>query len=162
MASTTIHQGSYQSIPVDASPGLLFLKAFLPILDSLNAEDVATLSDYLTAEATFTINNGTPVQSEHVLPMLSMRSQKLSKFGHDLHIAWDIAKADGNRTLLYESTSSTVFKEDAESVEAKVKEFNIVELVSVDAGFRARDLRTYMDASPVSEIARAFMTTKQG
>jgi len=161
MASTTIHHGSYQSIPTSASPGLLFLKAFLPILDSLDPADVALLSRHLSPDATFAINNGTAMPAENVLPMLSTRGQKLSAFGHDVRIAWDIAKEDGSRTLMYESTSSTVFKEDAEGAVAEVKEFNIIELVPAGGGLKADELRTFMDASPVSERARAAMGTKR-
>ena len=98
--------------------------------------------------------------AENVLPMLTTRGQKLSAFGHDVHIAWDIAKEYGSRTLMYESTSSTVFKEDAEGAVAEVEEFNIIELVSAGEGLKADELRTFMGASSVSERARAAMGTK--
>lgn len=63
MAQTTIHHGPSASIPTDgasASPGLLFLKRFLAVLDSLVPEEVQTLTEYLAPGATFAINGGAP------------------------------------------------------------------------------------------------------
>ncbi|RFU24204.1 hypothetical protein B7463_g12133, partial [Scytalidium lignicola] len=54
-------------------------------------------------------------------PKLLVRPQR--------QIAWNIAKEDGGRTVIYESTSFTVVKDDEEGVEVKVKEFSIAELV---------------------------------
>lgn len=169
MEPTTTHTGSHLAIPDTASPGLVFLKHFLPVLDSLevNSETSLALTAVLAPGATFTVNGGPPQTTEQILPMLLMRAQKLAAFGHNVSQAWDIPSANsgGGRTLMYEGTSSTVFKEDPEGLEVKVAEFNIVELVPVGqaegglAGFRAAELRTFMDAAPVTE--RAAMIFKQ-
>lgn len=64
---------------------------------------------------------------------------------------------------MYESTSVTIFKEDPESAEVKVREFNIVELVSSkDNGgesnvFKACELRTFLDGSPVSARLKSVL-----
>jgi hypothetical protein len=161
MATASIHKGSYQSIPSDASPGLIWLKSFLPILDSLNSQDHTALHEYLGPTATFAINNGEPKLAEQVLPMLAMRSTMVSKFLHDVHTVWDVGKEDGRRTVLYESTSTTVFKNDEEGQEIKVKEFNIIELEKGDNdALAAVELRTYMDPSPVSARAQTVMAKK--
>ncbi|KAK2606246.1 hypothetical protein QQS21_003294 [Conoideocrella luteorostrata] len=162
MAQTFIHYGPHHHISPTASPGLLFLKQILPALDTLGPfHGQPELANYLAPGATFTINNGPPVEAANVLNMLEMRAQKLSKFGHNLETAWDIDKGDGTRTVMYESTSVTVFKEDAEGVEVRIKEFNLIELESKDTGkgwigLHAVKLVAYLDGSPVTERAEAM------
>lgn len=91
--------------------------------------------------------------------MLTMRGQKLARFGHEVHAAWDIegggdGDGPGSRTVMYESTSVTVFKDDPEATEIKVREFNVVELVGGEGDWKARELRTFMDASAVYKHAQ--------
>jgi hypothetical protein len=69
-------------------------------------------------------------------------------------IAWDIAKDDGTRTLMYESTNVVAFKEDAAGVEASVREFSIVELVRGPNGLVAKEQRSFMDPSPTALDSR--------
>jgi hypothetical protein len=161
MAQTHIHVGSCETITPDASPGLLFLSQLLPALDSLEP-DTTLLLGLLTPDCVFVINSRPPAPAEHVMGMLAMRGNMLSKFGHDVHTAWDVLNDDGSRTVLFESTSVSVFNGDPEKVEAKVKEFSILELVSTEgkesgAPWKARELRTYMDQTPVSERAKIAM-----
>jgi hypothetical protein len=157
MALTTIHQGPYQDIPSSASPGLLFLKSFLPLLDSLVEDELSQLPALLAPQATFRINNAPPTPAEKVLPMLSMRAAKVARFAHEVETAWDIPRG-GGRTVAYESTSVTVFKDDKEEVECKVKEFNLIELVEVEEGaWKAETLKTWMDSAPVTDRAKAVM-----
>ncbi|KAK0639900.1 hypothetical protein B0T16DRAFT_249358 [Cercophora newfieldiana] len=158
MVTATIHRGPYLAIQKDASPGLVFLRQFLTASDSLSTDDHKVLCNQLHPDATFTINNNPAITLDQLLPMLAMRSTKVSKFGHDVHTAWDIAEDDGGRTLMYESTSFTVFKGDPESVEARVNEFGVIELSRCSGGeLKATKLRTYMDPAPVSARARLAM-----
>jgi hypothetical protein len=168
MAQTHIHHGSYQQIPPTASPGLLFLHSFLPVLDALepSGSSSQSLSNFLAPGATFAINSGAAVTAEQVLPMLEMRGKMLARFGHDVHTAWDIAHPDNNgegetRTVMYESTSFTVFKNDPERAEALVKEFNVIELAAEGGEWKATALRTYMDSSPVTQRAQALRGPKK-
>lgn len=167
MAQKHIHKGTYQSIPESASMGLLFLKAILPELDSLGPfPSTPELASYLAPNATFIINNGAPVEASNVLGMLEMRASKLAKFGHNVEMAWDIDNADGSRTVMYESTSVTVFKEDKEGVEVRIKEFNIIELAASSdgkgfKGLQAVQLRAYLDGSPVTERASAMIKAEK-
>ncbi|EON98209.1 hypothetical protein UCRPA7_6264 [Phaeoacremonium minimum UCRPA7] len=159
MAQTTIHHGPSTSIPSGASPGLQFLKGFLAVLDSLDPDQVQTLTNFLTPDAAFAINGGAPVPTEQVLSMLTMRGQKLARFGHEVHVAWDIESGAGSRTVMYESTSVTVFKDDPAAAEIRVREFNIVELVGGGqdgASWKAKELRTFMDASAVYKHAQSL------
>ena len=158
MVTVTIHRGPYLAIHNDSSPGLCFLRLFLTASDSLSKHDHNLLSDCLHPDAAFTTNNSPAVKPDQILPMLAMRSTKVSKFGHDVHIAWDIAEDDGRRTVMYESTSFTVFKDDPQSVEVRVNEFSIIELSKCDGGeLKAIKLRTYMDPGPVLERAQLVL-----
>lgn len=63
---------------------------------------------------------------------------------------------------MYEGTSATVFKQDKDGVEVRIKEFNIIELAGSRNGkglhgLQAVQLRAYLDASPVTERAAAKM-----
>ncbi|QPG94025.1 hypothetical protein C2857_004095 [Epichloe festucae Fl1] len=162
MAQTFIHHGSHHSIPPDSPPGLLFLKAILPALDALGpSRGTPGLANLLAPDATFTINNGAPVDAADVVKMLGLRASRLSRFGHSLERAWDVDMGNGSRTVMYESTSATVFKEDAEGVEVRIKEFNVIELEPSHVGrgrggLQAVKLTAYLDASPVSARAEAM------
>ena len=60
---------------------------------------------------------------------------------------------------MFEATSVTVFKNDPDQFEVKVKELNILELVPSSAeqegrgGLLVREIRTYSDARPVQDRA---------
>ena len=65
--------------------------------------------------------------------------------------------------MLYESTSTTVFKGDPMAHEARVKEFSVVELRlrgDGSGGFEAIELRTVMDPAPVTALAQAIIASK--
>lgn len=159
---THIHYGDHSSVPEDASAGLIFLKQLLPALDSLQPS-VASVESLLCPDARFIINGGDAQKLSSMVPMLENRSKHLAKFQHTVHRAWDI-ESDENpdrRTLMYQSTSVTVFKADSEAQEIYVEEFSIVELVKtrsdknsegIDA-WKAMELKTYMDAKPVVQRA---------
>ena len=162
MAQTFTHVGPYEDIPPSASPGLLFLKELLPSLDSLGPFDgPPSLVDYLTPDATFIMNGGPPIAAIAAFEMLPKRAQTLSRFYHSVYRAWDIVNPDGSgrRTVMYESTSLSVFKEDPEAVEVRVSEFNIVELIESkdvadgSVSLKATQLRSFLDGSPVTERA---------
>lgn len=163
MTETHIHRGPYNEIPATASPGLLFLKSLLPALDSLGPfNGTPELSMYLAPNATFIMNSGAAIPAASILQMLPKRGEKLSKFRHDVHMAWDIAATDGSgkRTVMYESTSTSCFKLDPEAVEIKVGEFNIVELVLTEDSvtgvteLKALQLRAFLDGAPVTSRAQ--------
>ncbi|KZZ92447.1 hypothetical protein AAL_06073 [Moelleriella libera RCEF 2490] len=127
MAQTFVHRGSRESILPSASPGLVFLKFVLPALDALGPfRGTPELARFLAPNATFTMNNEPAVEASRVLRMLGMRSRGLSSFTHDLETAWDVANADGSRTVMFRSTSVTVFTADAQGVEVRIKEPDVV------------------------------------
>ncbi|KGQ10480.1 hypothetical protein BBAD15_g4174 [Beauveria bassiana D1-5] len=95
--------------------------------------------------------------------MLPKRAERLARFRHDVRMAWDVApRGDGaaRRTVMYESTSVSVFKADPEAVEVRVAEFNVVELVLVtdpetgEASLKALQLRAFLDGGPVTSRAQ--------
>lgn len=183
MTEASIHRGPYTAIPPTASPGLLFLRDLLPALDSLGPFDAKPsehgaaaadqplpppdLRQYLAPGATFIMNGGPPIQAVDVLQMLPKRSERLSRFHHDVRMAWDVAADDGSgrRTVMYESTSISTFKADPDAVEVRVAEFNVVELVPVadpatgKTSLKALQLRAFLDGAPVT--SRAQMIAKE-
>jgi hypothetical protein len=162
--TATVHHGPASSISSDASPGLLFLKAFLPALDSLSPA-MQPIAPFLTPSAVFEMNGGSPVPAAAVAAMMDMRAEQLQAFRHDVVCAWDVADegaggswssggAARKRTVMFESVSVTVFDVnlDPEGKEVLVPEFGIIELEPMQGGILglgATRLRTYMDAQPV-------------
>jgi hypothetical protein len=153
MATVSVHRGHHGSIPSDASPGLLFLKSMLPARDSLDPL-TNPIIPFLSPTARFTVNGCSPIPRSEVLTMLDARAKKLSVFHLDVLVAWDVEMDGGKRTVMYESISVTTFSNDAEKMEVKVPEFNIVELEPIDGGVEgliAVELRCYMDAKPIMQ-----------
>ncbi|KAJ5130000.1 uncharacterized protein N7515_006039 [Penicillium bovifimosum] len=84
-----VHHGPYESIPEAASPGLKFLRRFLPALDSLNP-DVDRITPFFTPGAPILIGSSPPTAASQAVPLLEVRSQHLAQFHHHVHLAWDI------------------------------------------------------------------------
>ena len=165
---TTIHHGPYTTIPTLTTPGLHFLKTFLPALDSLDAE-THPIAPFLHPDADISVNSNPPNKGCQVVPLLEVRRKHLSAFGHEMEVAWDIAleeadpgdqrQAQGKdrgdkRTVMFEATSSTVFRDDPDQFAVKVREFNILD-IEKEAGseFQVVQMRTYLDARPVQDRA---------
>ncbi|KAK9372463.1 uncharacterized protein V1513DRAFT_452295 [Lipomyces chichibuensis] len=155
MSQQSVHLGEYHSIPEDASPGLVFLKNFLPVLDSL--DENVSIAPFVSPNARF-IMGDTVTSVDKFATMARIRSAKLSFFCHCVKHAWDIAgpsATDGSgskRTVLYESVSITKFKDDPQQVAVEVAEFNVIELESTESDpskFVAVELRSYLDPKPV-------------
>ncbi|KAJ5811871.1 hypothetical protein N7474_008172 [Penicillium riverlandense] len=153
-----IHHGDTIEIPASSSPGLRFLQSLLPLLDSLNTIDIAKLDEFICPTARFTVNGVLIGKLAEIKTMFLMRAQNLAYFGHEVDVTWDIQASEGSknhRTIMYESTSVSIFKADSEKEEIRVREFNIIELEEQEEGlWKAVELRTFMDPSAVSEKAR--------
>ncbi|KAK9386019.1 hypothetical protein V1515DRAFT_605853, partial [Lipomyces mesembrius] len=156
MSQQSVHLGEYHSIPEDASPGLVFLKNFLPVVDSL--DENVSFAPFLSPNARFIM--GDTISSVDIFAtMTRIRSTKLSFFCHRVKHAWDIAGPsatdDGSgskRTVLYESVSITKFKDDPQQVAVEVPEFSVIELESTESDpskFVVVELRSYLDPKPV-------------
>jgi hypothetical protein len=92
-AKTTTYTGSLSSLPT-TSPGLHFLKQYLPFIDILDQSQTSThdLSALVKPGAPFISNGGAAIPFEQVLGMLKMREGMLSFFTHgmeDINV-WDI------------------------------------------------------------------------
>lgn len=195
---TSIHKGSLNSIPPTASPGLQFLKSFLPALDSLDPNTKTDpISRFVSPKATFMINSNPPTGARDVVPLLRLRGRHLSLVRHEVDIIWDIER-DGDddddnnscysgtgtgpgsgsgsggsrenqkhqRTVMFEGTSVTVFKEDEEQFEIRLREFNVIDLEgdrernkdrdrdrAGSEGLQIVEMRTYMDVRPLQDRA---------
>ena len=164
--NTTIHHGPYTTIPPATTPGLHFLKTFLPALDSLNAE-THPIAPFLHPDADISVNSNPPNKGSQVIPLLEVRRKHLAAFGHEMEVAWDIALDDQGpgerRTVMFEATSSTVFRYDPDEFVVKVREFNILDIErqgqppgqaqTGGSGFQVVQMRTYLDARPVQDRA---------
>ncbi|KAK5807489.1 hypothetical protein VI817_001747 [Penicillium citrinum] len=108
----TIHHGPYETIPEKTSPGLSFLKSFLPALDTLDPAS-NSLTPFFTPNAPILIGSNPPSTADATIPLLEIRSRHLSHFHHHIHIAWDIDLSDIDRA----KTSTTPnAKENANAV----------------------------------------------
>jgi hypothetical protein len=98
------------------------------------------------------MNGGSAIPLSNMLPMFEQRAKKLTMFQHEISRAWDIVAARGKRTVIYESFSVTVFKDDVEGMKVQILELNIAELEPMDGGVEGLgvvELRVFMDGSPV-------------
>ncbi|KAK9322168.1 hypothetical protein V1517DRAFT_374084 [Lipomyces orientalis] len=166
MTQKSVHVGDYDSIPGDASPGLVFLKEFIPVLDSL--DENASIAPYVLPETRLIINDNV-IGVDSFTTMARVRSSKLSSFYHKVRRAWDLelpaAANEGSsscrRTVLYESVSVTIFKDDPQQLPVEVPEFNIIELepnASDHGKFVALELRSYLDPKPIVERRRQLQS----
>jgi len=156
--TTTIHDGSYETIPDSASEGLVFLKAFLPLLDSLN-NAVPQIRTFVVETAKFVINRDAPVTLEELLEMLQMRGKMLQVFRHDVTRAWEI-QGESGATVIFESESTTQFKGD--DVQVKVAEMNVWELRRDrrTSALKLSEARCWMDPSAVQRRAKEVFRKK--
>ncbi|KAF4267301.1 hypothetical protein KXV95_004602 [Aspergillus fumigatus] len=168
MQQVYTHEGPYESIPSTASPGLQFLRHFLPALDSLDPT-TNPISRFIHPDARVVVGSGPPNRGTDVIGLLNVRQRHIQRFQHEIHKAWDIARPDtgngngGPRTVMFEATSGTVFRNDPDEFEVQVREFNILELQRAGSqsngdgegkgGFVAVEMRTFMDARPVQDQA---------
>jgi hypothetical protein len=106
--------GSLVEIPDDSTPGLLYLKAYLPARDSLTSN--AALENLLAPGAIFINNSAPPAvassknerrakagDSNVVATKFEKRSAALESIKHDLQRVWDIDNGNGRRTVIFES-----------------------------------------------------------
>ncbi|ODM15624.1 hypothetical protein SI65_08858 [Aspergillus cristatus] len=167
--AVTIHRGPYITIPANTSPGLQFLKSFLPALDCLDPIS-KPVAPFLHPDALVYVGSNPPSRGRQVVPLLEVRSKHLSAFHHDMEIAWDIVPegSDGRtRTVMFQATSVTVFRNDPEQFAVRVEEFNVLELKErsrelgpgqewegqLELDFQVVEMRTYLDARPVQDRA---------
>lgn len=188
-SATSIHHGPYETILSTASPGLLFLKSFLPAVDTLDPA-IHPLTPFFTPNAPILICSNPPSTASATIPLLEVRSRHLSHFHHQVHIAWDIdlsqhdsastALTNGiennpehgtcdkttlyapllgpmrlKRTVMFEATSSSVFKNDPDEFVVKVREFNILDLEGREQDdLQVVEMRVFMDGKPVQARAQ--------
>ncbi|EYE92901.1 uncharacterized protein EURHEDRAFT_414847 [Aspergillus ruber CBS 135680] len=165
--AVTIHHGPYTTIPTNTSPGLQFLKSFLPALDCLDPIS-KPVAPFLHPDAPIYVGSNPPSTGRNVVPLLEVRSKHLSAFHHDMEVAWDIVPdgSDGHtRTVMFQATSVTVFRNDPDQFAVRVEEFNVLELKKIlrelgpgqeleeQLEFQVVEMRTYFDARPVQDRA---------
>jgi hypothetical protein len=152
-----VHRGSYQSIPSSASPGLLFLKLFLPIIDSL--DESQSLDRFCLPGAQFHSTLGDPVLLEQLPEIFRKRRDMLQFFSHDVSSAWEI-EGERSCTVIFEGVSRTQFKGDCMSL--TVAEMNVWELEREKEGGELKliQARCYMDPSAVQNRAKQIVEAK--
>lgn len=184
----TIHHGPYETIPSTASPGLEFLKRFLPTMDSLTPSDNA-IRPFFTPNAPILVGSDPPTSARQATPLMEVRGRHTARLHHEVHIAWNIdlsevdrpsrlnerrhdggsahgggdeklyAPLPGNiplkRTVMFEATCETVFRNDPDEFPVKIREFNILDLDGKNVeDFQVVEMRMFLDEQPVR--ARAF------
>src|SRR5271170_3157673 len=154
--TTNVHYGSHNDIPESASEGLLFLKSFLPVLDSLDASP--PIDPYVFTTTQFVVSRDAPITLKKLSEMHQMRHEMLQVFRHDVSRAWEIERESGI-TVIFESESTTQFKGD--DLQVKVAEMNVWELKKGSLGrLRLSEARCWMDPSAVRKRATEFFGSK--
>ncbi|KAJ5691813.1 hypothetical protein N7462_001236 [Penicillium macrosclerotiorum] len=192
--TVSIHHGSYESIPADASPGLIFLQRFMPVVDAINPGQ-CSITSFFTPSAPILINSNPPSSASQAVPLLHVRSRHLAHFHHKVHIAWDIdlssetgpvpssqpvsadaitdvntvaseettlyapltSKVRMKRTVMFEATSETVFKNDPDHFPVKTREFNILDLEGANQDdLQVVEMRVFLDSKPVQARAASL------
>jgi hypothetical protein len=117
----TAYSGSLEELPPTASPGLLFLKAWITKVDSLASEDSAALRNLLAPDAML-IYNADPPKLAHHKPIKEIidtkrekRNAALQSIKREFQCAWDIDNGDGTRHVIYQSRNIFYFAADSES-----------------------------------------------
>jgi len=107
MPSYEHFSGQLSAIPQTTSPGLKFLKEYLPLLDSDNA---VILDKYVKPSATLINNGSQPIPLNEISQMFEKRAKILSQFTHTAHPieVWDMEREMGERTVIFHSVSRQV------------------------------------------------------
>jgi hypothetical protein len=152
--TVSIHEGAIDTIPENASQGLLFLKEFLPILDSLDTQP--RIDPFVTPDAQFIINGDPPSTVKQLVGMFAMRTKLLQKFNHAVSKAWEIPNERGC-TVIFESESVSQFRGD--EIELRVAELNIWELIHDGEGvLKLEKTKSFMDPSLVRNRAKEIFS----
>ncbi|KAJ5771602.1 hypothetical protein N7520_002131 [Penicillium odoratum] len=167
-----IHRGSYESITENASPGLRFLNRFLPAVESVNPTQ-DPIGSFFKSNA-FIIIGSNPSRPAQPATHYESQSRYLSYFHHYLHVAWDMDltlnsfnlnteshdphNSHMKRTVMFEATSETIFKDDPDQFSIKTCEFNILDLEGTAENLQIVEMRMFLDAKPIQ--ARAASLTR--
>jgi hypothetical protein len=123
------YSGSLDEITSTASPGLLFLKAYLSASDSLTSTN-ETLREFVSPSAVIFNNSAPPAYINSKLPSEKQdttssnpkpvnkrekRNAALQALNRELRRAWDIDHSHGRRTVIFESRNFFVFAADPEA-----------------------------------------------
>jgi hypothetical protein len=119
--SAFAYSGSLEELPPSASPGLLFLKAWISKVDSLSNDD-SDGEDTLLSPTAMVIYNAKPPQPAHAKAVKDhsqrkreKRSAALQSIRREFQQAWDIDNGDGTRNVVYESRNIFYFAADPDN-----------------------------------------------
>lgn len=169
-ASGSSYTGLLEGIPSTASPGLLFLKAWLPAIDSLEAAEHRNLN-FLVSPSALIYNNSKPPNLLATDPELAIkgrpqskeakRARALKSMSRELRRAWDFQKEGEMETRLvfFESNNQYIFKGDAGNP-VLMAEAATLELERVSeqdqagqhggvGGWRAKEVRSWHSPEPI-------------
>ena len=149
MAQSSIHRGSYESIPSTATPGMLWIKEFLTIIDAVDDGVNAGLTSYVKPDARFMWNNqeASTITTDAVVSTLAQRNQAVASFHHEVSSVFDVPGEGDARTVILESVANITAKGGGPTKRAP--DVCVIELVKdADGSLKGTELRTYVDNSP--------------
>ncbi|OOQ84695.1 hypothetical protein PEBR_29007 [Penicillium brasilianum] len=187
--SVTIHHGPSEMIPPTASPGLLFLQRFLPAADSLDPNNHSIRPFFTPNAPILIGSNPPTTASDAVplLQVRGRHIAHFHHDVHlawDMDLAPERASEDATtsvpstvsrdenslyaplasgvrlkRTVMFEATSETIFKNDPDQFPVKVREFNILDLEgSSPDDLQIVEMRVFLDSRPVQARAARLQT----
>lgn len=170
MSQVEFHEGPHTTIHMGTTPGLQFLKRFVPLIEELPQDpstSFAELREAFGPDARFFINGDGPRSREETEDLLEQNTTGLSGFEYTMTRAWDIPDtATGRRTVIYEAKLSAEYRQFRPQNSVTISggplngvEVNILELAPVGAGQQGGfvglwivEQRLFGDVSPLLRL----------
>lgn len=115
------YSGSLEELPASASPGLLFMKAWIANVDSLSDDDSDVVKRMFAPDA-IVVYNAEPPKSIYAKDVRDTAQRKRAKrknavksIKRELDRAWDLDNGNGTRTVIYQTRNIFIFEADPEN-----------------------------------------------
>jgi hypothetical protein len=119
--SAIAYSGSLEELPTSASPGLLFVKAWIAKVDSLDNDDSDGVESMFSPNAMIFYNAEPPKPAhakdsrDNAQRHRAKRNKALQSIEREFDRAWDIDNGNGTRTVVYHTRNIFYFAADPDN-----------------------------------------------